>query len=181
MRPELRSRLLALARGDIAPKPAVTPVPPVTLVTGYRSNPLKIQGLHGLQVEHSKGGNAANRPVTKAVTAPPEPDPVELEERKAMAADKVPERYLDDWARLQLQRPAGIVDDERWQEVTDDAGRFLDIWGSVAADLGWTANDIFDVPGGIAWFANGSLVTTINHEAAMCFDGRIWRRGILPK
>ena len=48
-----------------------------------------------------------------------------------MAMDSVPERYLDAWARLQCQKPTRVSDAE-WRQAIDDAGRFLDQWGSLA-------------------------------------------------
>jgi TubC N-terminal docking domain len=89
---------------------------------------------------------------------PAEPDVVEIEERAAMAGG-VPGPYLYTWARLQYQRPFGASDQEWWQ-VIDDAGRFLDQWGSRAVEFGWTAGDLFDVPrdgkpGGLVWFLGG--------------------------
>jgi hypothetical protein len=94
--------------------------------------------------------------------APPEPHEADLEERKGMAAGAVPEPYLEAWARLQCQRPFGASDQEWWQ-VIDDAGRFLDQWGSRAVEFGWTAGDLFDVPRdtgkcGLIWFLNGEAV-----------------------
>jgi hypothetical protein len=48
-----------------------------------------------------------------------------------LASDSVPEPYLDAWARLQCQH----VTVEQWRQAVDDAGRFLDQWGSVAAEF----------------------------------------------
>jgi hypothetical protein len=77
--------------------------------------------------------------------------------------DSVPEPYLDAWARLQVHKPA-VVSDAGWQQVVDDAGGFLDQWGKLAAELGWTAGDLFDVPRidgacGLAWWLRGRTVT----------------------
>jgi hypothetical protein len=60
----------------------------------------------------------------------PKPDPAELEERKALAMDSVPERYLDAWARFQLQCPGGVTE-QVWRQAIDDAGRFLAQWGKL--------------------------------------------------
>jgi hypothetical protein len=45
----------------------------------------------------------------------------------------------------------------------DDGGLFLDRWGSSAADSGWTAGDLFDIPGigmagGLIWRMGGAMV-----------------------
>jgi hypothetical protein len=47
--------------------------------------------------------------------------PAELEERQALAADRVPERYLDGWSRLQGQRPATIPE-LQWCQAVDGVG-----------------------------------------------------------
>jgi hypothetical protein len=50
-----------------------------------------------------------------------------------MAADSVPDVYLDAWARLQCQRPR--VPDDEWQLAINDADGFLDAWGRLAWGL----------------------------------------------
>ena len=57
-----------------------------------------------------------------------------VEERAAMAADSVPAIYLDAWARLQVQRPLSVTEDD-WRSAVDDAGLFLDAWGEHAASM----------------------------------------------
>jgi hypothetical protein len=115
-----------------------------------------------------------------AVSAPPEPDDAGIEERAAIAAGGVPGPYLDTWARLQCQRPFGASDQEWWQ-VLDDAGRFLDQWGSRAVEFGWTAGDLFDVPrdgkpGGLVWFLGGESVQAIGPRRMVTQDGRVFNR-----
>jgi hypothetical protein len=63
-----------------------------------------------------------------------------------MAMGGVPEPYLDAWARLQVQKPMRVSDAE-WRQAIDDAGRFLDLWGSLAPEFQWTPGDLFDIPG----------------------------------
>jgi hypothetical protein len=109
---------------------------------------------------------------------PPEPDEVEIKERAAMAVGGVPGPYLDTWARLQCQRPFGASDQEWWQ-VIDDAGRFLDQWGSRAVEFGWTPGDIFDVPNdtgkcGLAWFLHGDSVRSLEPDGAFMESGRVF-------
>jgi len=43
-------------------------------------------------------------------------------------ADRVPEPYLDAWARLQYQKPMAVSAEE-WRRAIDAAGRFLDALG----------------------------------------------------
>jgi hypothetical protein len=46
---------------------------------------------------------------------------------------------------LQVQKPVHVTV-EQWRQAIDDAGRFLDQWGSLAVQFGWTPGDLFDVP-----------------------------------
>lgn len=78
-----------------------------------------------------------------------------IEERAALCAGIVPAPYLDAWARLNHQKPMGVSEAD-WNRAVDDGGRFLDRWGREAAEWGWTAGELFDVPreghaGGLIW------------------------------
>ena len=103
---------------------------------------------------------------------------VEIEERKAMAADSVPEPYLDAWARLQVQKPMGVSEAD-WRLAIDAAGRFLDQWGSLAVEFGWTPGDLFDVTpdchtGGLIWFLNGEDVRFLGPDHPVTKSGRVF-------
>jgi hypothetical protein len=113
------------------------------------------------------------------IDRPPENDEAEIEERKGMAADSVPEAYLDAWARLQCQRPR--VPDDEWQLAINDAGGFLDAWGSMAAEFGWTPGELFDVPrgdgtSGLIWFLKGEPVRSLGPDHAVLGNGTHVRR-----
>jgi hypothetical protein len=101
--------------------------------------------------------------------APPNPDPVEINERGGMATDKVPDSYLDAWARFQSQCPAVVIE-ERWRQAVADAGRFLNQWGKLADSFGWSSGDLFDVPRdgamGLAWWLKGRTVSALGPEHA---------------
>jgi hypothetical protein len=99
----------------------------------------------------------------------PGPNPAEIEERKGMAADSVPERYLDAWVRLERQGPAHVTV-EQWRQAIDDAGRFLAQWGKLADSFGWTPGDLFDLPRdgamGLVWWLKGRTVSALGPEQA---------------
>ncbi len=85
-----------------------------------------------------------------------------------MAAGGVPELYLDAWARLQCQKPHGVTDED-WRLAIEDGGKFLDRWGKLAVEFGWTAADLFGVPlsdgtGGLCWFLKGRAVQSLGPE-----------------
>ena len=80
------------------------------------------------------------------IDRPAEPVEAELEERKGLAKDSVPERYLDAWARFQFQCPGGVTE-QTWRQAIDDAGRFLAQWGKLADSFGWSPGDLFDATG----------------------------------
>jgi hypothetical protein len=103
-----------------------------------------------------------------------------IEERAGLAADGVPSVYLDAWARLNCQKPASVSDAE-WRLALDDGGRFLDAWGSDAADAGWTPGDLFDVSAGLVWRMAGERVEAIGADAVRLSDGRVVMRRILGK
>ena len=148
MKADLAAKLQSAMREEVARNY------PVTRVTGVTCNTSKSLMLHHYTCNTLKSASWENdekERVTKGVTIPPAPDSslaedteIELEERKAMAMGGVPEPYLDAWARLQFQKPMRVSDAE-WRQAIDDAGRFLDQWGSVV-EFGWTAGDLFDVP-----------------------------------
>ncbi len=104
-----------------------------------------------------------------------------IEERAAMAADRVPAGYLDAWARLQCQRPLSVPDAE-WRLAINDAGLFLDAWSADAAAMRWSAGELFDVPragrpGGLVWFLKGERVNALGEDRACLADGRTINRG----
>ena len=100
----------------------------------------------------------------------------------AMAAESVPERYLDAWTTFQLQCPGGVTE-QAWRQAIDDAGQFLDQWGELADSFGWTPGDLFDCPRdgamGLVWWLKGRTVTALGPEHAAVGDpayDRVTRR-----
>jgi hypothetical protein len=129
-----------------------------------------------------KARDLQGKPLPTAIAQPQEPQEPqgvsfpasavsadEIEERKGMAMESVPDRYLDAWARFQLQCPGGISE-ERWRQVVADARRFLDQWGKLADSFGWSPGDLFDVPRdgatGLVWWLKGRTVSTLGPEHA---------------
>jgi hypothetical protein len=165
MKSDLAAKLQNTMRGRITPK---TGVAGVAGVAATCAKSLKLQSLRPLRLKTDKLTNDEIRGVARLVAVLTEPDPVELEERKGMAMDRVPEAYLDAWAQLQVQKPVAVPDAE-WRQAIDDAGRFLDQWGTRAVEFQWTASDLFDVPrsngtAGLLWFIKGREVRSLGPE-----------------
>ena len=55
----------------------------------------------------------------------------------------VPQVWADRFARLARSRRPDEFDQERWQQVIDDGGRFLDRWAAEAAASGWNPDHAF--------------------------------------
>lgn len=99
-------------------------------------------------------------------------------ERAALAeiGAGVPREWAEGYARLQVVRPPAGIAVWRWQQVIDDAGRFLDAWATPAAALGWKTSDVFGVHGakpverfdaaGLVWLLRGAEVVAIAEMTA---------------
>jgi hypothetical protein len=74
-----------------------------------RLKPQQLRQLRPLRLEDGNGEKSAKEGVTSPVTAPFADDLDAIEERAALAADRVPACYLDACARLQCQRPLSVA------------------------------------------------------------------------
>jgi hypothetical protein len=97
-----------------------------------------------------------------------------------MANDTVPPCFLDAWARLQVQRPYSVNEDD-WRRAIEDGGVFLDARGADAAAWRWSAAELFDIPrdgrlGGLVWFLRGERVQAFAPRHARTDGGRIFNR-----
>jgi len=103
----------------------------------------------------------------------------EIEEREAMSLEgRVPPSFVGLFAVLQVMRPAG-ADECRWYQAINDAGVFLDEWGAVAEQLGWTAHDVIGpqfTPTALAWALNGAQAVGLTSTSARLSDGRTFVR-----
>lgn len=106
-------------------------------------------------------------------------DPVEVAERAALIeyGAGVPREWAEGFARLDRSLPPRGFTPKRWQRVIDDGGRFLDLWGSNAAALGWDTASVFGVdpraPGwrldsaGLVMLIDGADVSAISSKSAI--------------
>jgi len=104
-----------------------------------------------------------------------------IEERRAIIAETCPAPYADTFARLNHQKPFTVSTAE-WSLAVNDAGLFLDKWGTLAADMQWSTGDLFDVPregrpGGLIWRLRGERVEALGWDNARLSDGRTIMRG----
>jgi hypothetical protein len=101
-----------------------------------------------------------------------------FEERAAIIEEGagVPRAWAEAFARLDLRSRPPACPEERWRQIVDDGGRFLDRFGNRAARLGWLAIDVFGAPpsdfgadprpSGLVLLIRGGSVETIEHDRA---------------
>lgn len=92
-------------------------------------------------------GTGVETPI-RAVTIPSrELRQDDYEERAALATHEaeVPREWAEGFATLQTAQPPVSISEARWQQIIDDAGRFLDGWATKASALEWTTLDVFGV------------------------------------
>ena len=147
-----------------------------------------------LAVEGSQQSKAPQQPQQpqafpnhKALLQPHEPQQTQgyapdIAERAAIAEHEggIPAPYADGFALLQCQRPFTVTE-AQWRQLLDDAGRFFDQWGRMAADWGWTAGELLDVPrddltGGLLWELQGERIEAFGPQHARTESGRIIER-----
>jgi len=180
MTPEIAKRLAFAYPGLSIPTTGVVGVAGVADVTRYARKSQEIRQLRPLRLESDNAGKTTNDGVAAHVASPAAPDLDAIEERAALAADRVPPVYLDVWARLNCQKPAS-VSEAKWRLALDDGGRFLDAWGADAAAMQWSAGSLFDLPregrpGGLVWQLRGECVNALGEHRARLADGRTIER-----
>ncbi|MDZ5448628.1 hypothetical protein [Labrys sp. ZIDIC5] len=91
--------------------------------------------------------------------------------------------FADELAKLMRENPT--PDPRRWEQAKRDAIEFLSDWGDQAAELGWTAAELFglhpvapltryDVMG-LVWLLNGKEVSAIDERTAKVGPTTIYR------
>jgi hypothetical protein len=86
-----------------------------------------------------------------------------------------PTPFAHTMGALQARRPEG-VGEARWREALKDGRGFLETWGSQAANLGWTAKDLFGLHPiallarydamGLVWLLHGRPVVALTATEA---------------
>lgn len=69
----------------------------------------------------------------------------DFEERAAIIEHDggIPREWAEGFARLDAMKPLAGFHQDRWRQLIDDAGRFIDRWAATAAAMGWSAVDVF--------------------------------------
>ena len=95
-----------------------------------------------------------------------------IEERAGLCADRVPTIYRFAWAQLNHQKPTR-VSDAVWRLALDDGGRFLDQWGSQAAELDWRPSEVFAARAGLIWRLCGKPVEALRADRVLLVCGLV--------
>lgn len=101
----------------------------------------------------------------------------DFEERASIIqGNGIPREWAEGYSILCTMMRPKAYSEERWQQIINDAGVFLDVWGRKAAALGWMALDVFGVnPNapefrfdgmGLVALLQGRKVCTIKADAA---------------
>lgn len=93
-------------------------------------------------------------------------------------AEQAPSSLLAAYADARHQMGATIpvgVGTLHWDQALTDVDRFLAMWATAAADLGWSVPDIFEPPktrvGGLAWELRGGAVVELTRSEAKIEHG----------
>lgn len=82
--------------------------------------------------------------------------------------------YSDARHQMGANIPVGVAT-LHWDQALTDVDRFLALWGTAAADLGWPVPDIFEPPktwvGGLAWELRGGAVVELSQSEAKIEKG----------
>lgn len=101
-----------------------------------------------------------------------------FDERAAIAEFEggIPRLWAEGFARLQMTPCPAAMRPDRWRQVIDDAGRFLDRWAAKAAALGWDTASVFGVHAdrpiervgcaGLVWLLRGNEIEAISSSVA---------------
>lgn len=142
-------------------------------------------------VNAARAAKAELAALLSAGTNPSRMDLAEPEERAALVQydGEVPAMYADTFARIQHACP-NAVPEVRWRQFIHDGGLFLDQWGRMATESGWTAPDLFGLhetkplvrhdATGLLWLLKGEQVVALDSIAARLSGGLTYRRAVLP-
>jgi hypothetical protein len=121
--------------------------------------------------------------IGEAPSKPSKPSFEGFEGAQRRAFSNFPARYSRTVAALEARCP-DLVPIDRWQAAVEDGEQFLARWGDQAEALGWTARDLFGLPGppekphpsysrlsrydetGLVWLLQGREVVALNDATA---------------
>ncbi len=142
----------------------------------------------GLHIPEPPRDGFVGEPYSRATPEEAEQDRLDrYEERAAIVQEGsgCPAEWAEGFATLDTSHPPAGVTLDRWRQVLDDAGKFLDAWGIKAHALGWDVPSIFGCcprkPDqrldcmGLAWLISGREIVAITATSAAikCKSGNI--------
>ncbi len=157
----LKSRGDTGDRGDKAKN--ANPINAVSVTPQHEPlSPLQIEGCQSLQTRGDRK-NHLNQPLGSGVTrVTPVTRDFEhglkdiasghldrqshsLDAELEASSDHLPASWIEGAAHLRAMDIPDCFSAERWRYIVDDADAFLKQWGVAAANLGWSAHDLFGV------------------------------------
>jgi hypothetical protein len=119
-----------------------------------QETPIRSQNSHNRQfspvkVDSANSANAFGQTENSLEPIAPLALPLETDfgERAAIIeyGAGVPREWAEGYARLLCLPPPPGIRPERWQQIIDDGGHFIDHWASQAASLGWDTLSVFGI------------------------------------
>lgn len=89
----------------------------------------------------SEHGGTAPAKIDKIAKDPPREQRAGVIERDG----DIPREWAEGFAYMLTMRRSTGFGISRWEELLDDAGRFIDTWARQASALGWTTADVFGI------------------------------------
>jgi hypothetical protein len=116
--------------------------------------------------------------------------PDTVQDHPVIADMDFPIEWIDGVRQLDPELPPAMVPPTRWRQFVSDGKLFLDRWGSTAAKLGWSADDLFAADAhrpferldqaGLIWLLNGRRVRALTENTASIETHggaeQVWRR-----
>lgn len=79
-------------------------------------------------------------------------------------ANGVPREWAEGHTALRMMSPPPDYSPHRWQQIVNDAGHFIDVWGKQTAAMGWNPVECFHPVHGLVTLIEGGEVRAITAD-----------------